>query len=198
MLSVLKFPLFTWGFKFWSCAIAVSVRWKTSRDASIKNSIVDTTQNRVFEMPVVFFIDASHEFVILDISPAPNASFSLFFSRNKIYFSSWPALPQKWQVINITAVHTTKSRGNASKKGDYLPFLLPLLFRNKLWDCIRCKIAKRGGVRSKERTQWFYEELASSVEFSSFFNCKSHGNAHNLLEVLHLLKFMANLIKFNK
>jgi hypothetical protein len=44
------------GFKFHPCAIAVSGHCKTSRDASIKNTIVDTVQNWVFVMPVVFYI----------------------------------------------------------------------------------------------------------------------------------------------
>jgi hypothetical protein len=66
-------------------------------------------------------ISWSHESVVLDISPSKNSSFIMFFPWYKIYFSSWPALPQKWQVMNITAVHPTKSIGNASKKVDYLP-----------------------------------------------------------------------------
>jgi hypothetical protein len=71
-----------------SCAIAVSSCCKTSRDASIKITIVDTKQNRVFVTPVVFFIDASqisvsHESVVLDISPFANASFFLFFYDTK-------------------------------------------------------------------------------------------------------------------
>ena len=55
------------GFKFGSCAIAVSGRSKTSRDASIKITIVDTKQNRVFVMPLVFFIDASQKFENSDV-----------------------------------------------------------------------------------------------------------------------------------
>jgi hypothetical protein len=41
-----------------------------------------------------------------------------------------------------------------------------------------------------------YGRLACFVEFS--FGCKLHGNARNLLEVLHLSKYTANLIEFGK
>jgi hypothetical protein len=61
------------------------------------------------------------------------------------------------------------------KKVDYLPFLLPPLFRNT-WDYKRCKIAKREGVKIKGRTlrsskvsKGFFMGLASFVEFRFLF-----------------------------
>jgi hypothetical protein len=148
------------GFKFQSCANGLSGCSKTSRDASKDhyNAFQCKTGgvvwmsgmwgNGIWMRPE---ISLSHWSVILDISPSTDSSFFLFFWWYKIYFPSWPALPQKWQVINTPAVHPTKSRGNASKKVDYLPFLLPPLFGNT-WDCIRCKTAKRGDVKISKRT----------------------------------------------
>jgi hypothetical protein len=66
------------GLNFRSCAIELSVRSKTSRDASIKITIVDTKQNRVFVMPVVFFIDASQNFVLPQICYFGHKPFSKF------------------------------------------------------------------------------------------------------------------------
>jgi hypothetical protein len=48
-------------------------------------------------------------------------------------------------------VHPTKSRGNASKKIDYLPFLRLLSFETH-GIAVGCKIAKRGGVTEATRS----------------------------------------------
>jgi hypothetical protein len=67
-------------------------------------------------------------------------------------FGIMTGITLKWQVINTTpAVHPTKSRGNASKKIDYLPFLRLLSFETH-GIAVGCKIAKRGGVTEATRS----------------------------------------------
>jgi hypothetical protein len=124
-------------------------------------------------------ISVSHESVVLDI-----ALFQMpHFSCSSMILNLFPIMTgivHKWQVINTPAVHPTKSRGNASKKIDYLPFLLPPLFWNT-WDCIRCKTAKRGGVMISQRT-WgtgtfstgFYEALHPLLNFEFSFDLANH------------------------
>jgi hypothetical protein len=146
-------------------------------------------------MPVVFLIDASRKFEKFDVQSIcyfrhkPFNRFLIFLVLlwYKIYFTQWPTLAQKWQVLNTPAAHSTKSRGNASKKVDYLPFLLPPLLWNT-WDCIRCKTTKTGGVKSKERT-WgtgtfstgLYEALHPLSNFEFSFDHGDHGaNAHKI------------------
>jgi hypothetical protein len=133
-----------------------SFHCKTSGDASIKNTIVETMQNRVLEMTVVFFIDASqisvsHESVVLDISPLPSASFFLFFYDTKSIFHHdrhYTGNARSSTFLPFTQQNRPKMQGT---KVVYPPFLLAPLFQNT-WDCIRCKTTKRGGVKITTRS----------------------------------------------
>jgi hypothetical protein len=113
-------------------------------------------QNPVLEMTVVFFIDASqisvsHESVILDISPFPNASFFLFFYDTTSIFHHdrhYTENDRSSTFLPFTQQNPPKMQGT---KVVYPPFLLLPLFQNT-WDCIRCTTTKRGGVKIKTRS----------------------------------------------
>jgi hypothetical protein len=85
-------------------------------------------------------------------------------------------------------------------KNDYLPWSLFVSLHPHVI-AVGCKIAKRGGVLNKtfyiKKLVHLLQESTGAVHpLSNFANdfrsCKSDRNAHNLLEVLHLSKFMAN------
>jgi hypothetical protein len=94
----------------------------------------------------------SNEFVALDISPSPNASFVLLFNDTKSIFHHeryCQEMTGNQLNCHFTQQNWLKMNG---KKVDYLPFPLPPLFWNT-WDCIRCKIAKRGDVNDQRNNK---------------------------------------------
>jgi hypothetical protein len=67
-----------------------------------------------------------------------------------------------------------------------------------LQDCKeRRGLERNENIKKLEELVHFLQESTGACilfEFANDFElCKSHGKAHNLLEVLHLLKFMANV-----
>jgi hypothetical protein len=106
---------------------------------------------------------------------------------------SWHVAKGKsWHVFHPLVVGMEKCNSGA---------ILPLLFWNTR-DCNRCKTTKTGGILSKQEARGtgtfstgFYEELASSVGIRVL---AWHGKLlTNLLEVLHLSKYTANLNSFS-
>jgi hypothetical protein len=111
----------------------------------------------------------------LNISPVPNASFCLFFLMIQNLFGIMTGIAHKWQVINISAVHPTKTRGNASKKIVYLPS--PLVDSLQTHGIASVARLQREGVSmikdrirwSSRISTWVYEGFTSSCKFANDF-----------------------------
>jgi hypothetical protein len=85
----------------------------------------------------------------LYLSPFPNASFFLFFMILNLFCIMTGITPEMTGYQHPCCSYNKIA--SKCKKVDYPAFLLPPLFRNT-WDCIRCKIAKRGDVNNQTRS----------------------------------------------
>ena len=158
------------GFKFRSCAIELSVRSKTSWDASKHHYLAFPSEKRrccveIRNVRYRYFDVSSNLFCSMTgidyISPTKETFncvrkfkcvlvCSKYFDHTDGRKGTFVSPFRKRYVVNLHALHPTTSTGNASNKVEYLPWS-PFVSLHPHGIAVGCKIAKRGDVNNTRR-----------------------------------------------